>query len=424
MDRGQPLADVPASGTRVTAAPLRADARRARPPALGRGLLALLALAAALAGLVVALTGGGARRPQQGAVRFLGGSNQAFDAYTSGRDPAYGAFLRQHFSRMIVYSPYFDDKTSWYPRGWVYKDAYAIYRGSALAGEHPQWILKDGAGNPLFIPFACAQGSCPQYAGDISNPEFRSYWIASARATLAHGYHGLFIDDVNMAFRVSDGHGSPVAPIDRATGAPMTYRAWRAYMAQFMGQVRAALPHVEIAHNVYWLADSPARTADPYIAEEIRAADYVNLERGVNDSGITGGSGPSSLRNLFAYIDAVHGLGKGVVLDGNAVEAPGIEYSLASYLLISAGNDLVSAHGMTPLHWFAGFDVNLGAARGPRRPWQGVLRRDFSGGMSLVSEPGSGTHVLRLPAPMRTLDGRVVQTLTLGAASGVVLERA
>lgn len=378
---------------------------------------------AALLGVVTVLTVSPRRHPQQGAVRFLGGSNNAFDAYTSGQNPAYGAFLRQHFWRMVAYSPYFDDKTSWYPNAWVYKDAYAIYRGSPLAGEHPDWILRDSAGNPLFIPFACAGGTCPQYAADISNPVFRRYWIAGARATLARGYRGLFIDDVNMAFRVSDANGNPIAPVDRATGRPMSYDAWRSYMAGFMRDVRAALPGSEIVHNVNWLADTPARTGDPYIAQEIHAADYINLERGVNDSGLRGGDGPYSLQSFFAYVDAVHRLDRGVVLDGSATEATGIEYALASYLLISAGNDLVSAHGMTPVHWFRGFDVNLGAATGSRRSWNGVMRRDFTGGMSLVSEPESGTHFLRLPTPMRTLDGRVVSSLTLGPASGAVLER-
>src|SRR5207302_9510083 len=77
-----------------------------------------------------------------------------------------------------------------------------------------------------------------------------------------------------------------------------------------------------------------------------------------------GGSGPYSLQSFFAYIDAVRRLGRSVVLDGNAVQTRGIEYSLASYLLISGGNDLVSAHGMTRRHWFTGFDVNLCAAMG------------------------------------------------------------
>jgi hypothetical protein len=423
MDGHQPLADVRPPGAGARARHTGAGADSTSPRASRRGIVALAILAAAIAAVVAALTVSSPRGPDQGAVHFLGGSNEAFDAYTSGQDPSYGAFLRQHFWRMIVYSPYFDDKTSWYPRGWAYKDAYAIYRGSALASEHPEWILRDRAGNPLFIPFACAQGVCPQYAADISNPAFVRFWVAGAQAMLAHGYRGLFIDDVNMAFRVSDGHGNLTAPVDRATGQPMTYEAWRSYMARFTEQARGALPHVEIAHNVNWPADTPARTADRYIAGEIHAADYINIERGVNDAGLQGGTGSFSLRSLFAYIDSVHRLGRGVVLDGNAVEQPGIEYSLASYFLISDGNDLVSAHGMTPVHWFAGFDVNLGSAIGPRTTWKGVLRRDFSGGMSLLSEPESGTHLLRLPTAMRTLDGRVVSSLELSPASGAVLKR-
>jgi len=419
MDGQQPLAAAPAREQRRRAGAAPGEGRRARRPALTRALLGLALLAIALVAIVLALSGASTRRRDQGAVRFLGGSNPAFDAFTSGRDPAYGAFLRQHFSRLVVYSPYFDSRTRWYPRAWAYQDAYAIYRGSALAREHPQWILKDAAGNPLFIPFACAQGVCPQLAADISDPAFRSKWIAGARAALAHGYRGLFIDDVNLALRVGDGNGNPIAPIDRGTGRPMTDQAWRRYMAQFTAQIRAAFPHVEIAHNVEWLAGA----SDPYVRQELRAADYINLERGVNDPALTGGSGPYALRSLFAYVDAVHALGRGVVLDGDAGQQPGIEYELASYLLLSTGGDLVSAHGMTPLHWFAGFDVNLGEASGPLRTWQGVLRRDFTGGMSLVAEPESGAHVLHLPAPMRTLDGRVVRSVTLGPAQGAVLQR-
>jgi len=338
-------------------------------------------------------------------------------------DPSYGAFLRRHVWRMVVYSPYFDDKTRWYPNGWAYKDAYAIYRESALASQHPEWILRDQAGRPLFIPFACSRGGCPQYAADISNPAFRRQWIARARAIVAHGYHGLFIDDVNMALRVSDGEGRPVAPIDRGTGTPMRDEAWRRYMAQFMEQIRAAIPHVELVHNVIWLADSPIRKADPPIRREIRAADYINLERGVNDTGLTGGTGPSSLSSLLAYVDAVHGLGRSVALDGAATEAAGIEYSLAGYFLISGGNDLVSAHGLTPVHWWTGFDVNLGEADGPRYTWKGLLRRDFAHGMSLVAAPETVPHSVTLPTTMRTLDGRTVTSLKLAPASGAVLLR-
>jgi hypothetical protein len=384
---------------------------------------AALGAAVVLAVVLALLLAGGERRPDQGGVHFLAGSTPAFDRYTRSLDGGYGEFLRRHFSRLVAYSPYFDNKTAWYPRAWVYRDAYAIYPGSALAAEHPQWVLKDAAGRPLYIPFECAQGSCPQYAADIASPAYRRSWIGVVRAQLARGYRGLFVDDVNMEMRVSDGSGTLVAPIDDATGQPMTAEAWRRYMSAFMQEVRTALPGVEIAHNVEWLADTPQRAADPLIAAEIRAADYVNLERGVNDTGIRGGGGPYSLSSLLAYIDSVHALGRGVVLDGSASESAGIEYSLAAYLLISTGNDLVSAKGMTPDHWFSGFDLNLGQALGPRREWMGLLRRDFAGGIALVGAPESGSHSVLLPAPMRTLAGQTVSAVTLGPASGVVLLR-
>src|SRR5439155_20176850 len=113
---------------------------------------------------------------------------------------------------------------------------------------------------------------------------------------LSHGYRGVFIEVVNMEFRVGDGHEREVAPIDRATGQPMTYDAWRGYMARFMEEIRAALPHTEIAHNAIWFAAPPARAADPYVRRQIKSADYVALERGVNDAGLTGGGGDFSVK--------------------------------------------------------------------------------------------------------------------------------
>jgi Hypothetical glycosyl hydrolase family 15 len=401
-------------------------AARALLGATGRlgARVAALGAALVLAVVLALLFAGGTRHgPDQGAVRFLGGSTPAFDRFTRSLDRGYGEFLRRHFWRMVVYSPYFDGKTTWYPHAWAYRDAYAIYRASTLALEHPRWVLKDASGHALYIPFECAQGSCPQYAADIANAAYRRSWIQVARAKLARGYRGLFIDDVNMEMRVCDGSGTLTAPVDDATGQPMTAEAWRRYMSLFMQEVRAALPGVEIAHNVEWLANTPQRASDPLIAAEIRAANYVNLERGVNDAGIRGGSGPYSLSSLLAYIDAVHALGRGVVLDGSATENAGIEYSLAAYLLISTGNDLVSAKEMTPEHWFDGFDLNLGAALGPRRAWMGLLRRDFAAGTVLVAAPESASHSVLLPAPMRTLSGQSVSSVTLGPASGVVLLR-
>ncbi len=375
-----------------------------------------------LAGVLVSVLSSGTR-PQrvEGTVRFVGSADSSFDRYTVNKNASYGAFLRRHMWRMITYAPYFNDKTGWYPRAWLYQDAYAIYPGSPLFTQHPEWILHDAAGNRLYIPFACSEGACTQYAADISNPAFRSYWIAEARAQLAHGYRGLFIDDVNMELRVSDGQEKQTMPIDRATGKPMTYEAWREYMAQFMEQIRQAIPRTEIAHNAIWFAHSPTRTADPYIRREIAAANYINLERGVSDLGATGDASHPAFSDFLSYIDAVHALGAGVIIDSHETQRQPTEYALASYFLTIDSLDGFTAGGMTPTHWWTGFDVNLGDVSGPRKKWNGVMRRDFSAGVVLVNEPGASTHTISLPTAMRDLDGRRVTSVTLTPASGVVL---
>jgi Hypothetical glycosyl hydrolase family 15 len=374
-------------------------------------LLAALALLCALSGQASADTAG--------AVHFVRSANTAFGSFVSSPSAEEQAWLRAHMWRMITWSPYFDERNAWFPQSWMYQDAYAIYPESAIASQHPEWILRDAAGNKLFIPYSCSGGTCPQYAGDVSNPSFRRYWIEQVGSHLAHGYRGLFVDDVNMDELVSNGAEAQVTPV--GAGGAITPSAWRSYMADFMAEIRAAFPSAEITHNALWFANGSAGASDPSIRREIESANYVNLERGVNDSGITGGSGPSSLFAMLGYVDQVHGLGRNVVLDGSASDQQGMEYNLASYFLVSSGNDAVSAKGQTPANWWSGFDVNLGEASDARHGWSNVLRRDFSGGMVLVNPPGAPTQTIALASPMRDVSGNAVSSLTLPPASGVVL---
>ena len=264
--------------------------------------------------------------------------------------------------------------------------------------------------------------SCPQYAADISDPAYRHYWIENLKEEVSHGYRGVFIDDVNMNMQVGNGSEQHVAPIDPSTGEPMTEEAWRHYMAQFMAEVRAALPGTEIVHNAIWFADEHAGTSDPDIKSEISSANIINLERGANDSGLTGGQGPWSLNALLAYVDEVHALGRDVVMDGSASDPQGLEYNLAAYFLISDGADAVSGSGQTPQNWWAGWSTNLGEADGARYSWEGLLRRDFSGGVVLLNPPGEPTRTVTLPAAMQDEEGRSVSSVTLAGKSAVVLE--
>ncbi|HYM44597.1 MAG TPA: putative glycoside hydrolase [Solirubrobacteraceae bacterium] len=356
-----------------------------------------------------------------GAVHFVRFAEPSFDQYLENPSPSTQSWLNTHVWRMGVYAPYFDSKTAWYPNGWLYKDSYALYTDENIASQHPEWVLRDTSGNPLYIQWGCSNGTCPQYAANITNQAFRQWWINNAKAELSAGYRGLFIDDVNMEMRVSNGREEVVAPIDPSTGQPMTATAWRGYMAQFMQEIRSMLPGTELVHNAIWYSDGDAGTSDASIRSEISASNFVYLERGVNDSGLTGGDGRWSLNAMLSFIDQVHALGKGVVVDGKASDPAGLEYNLASYFLVSTGNDAVSGGGQTPNNWWAGYNTNLGEATGLRHSWNGLLRRDFTSGMVLVNPPNEPTRTVTLTTPMQNVNGGTMTSVTLPAASGAIL---
>ncbi len=84
-------------------------------------------------------------------------------------------------------------------------------------------------------------------AADFGNPAFRAWWIAKAQAAVAAGYRGLFIDDVFMERRTYFSGGTALRnPKDPRTGTTMTEANWQKYLADFMVEVRAALPSAEI----------------------------------------------------------------------------------------------------------------------------------------------------------------------------------
>src|SRR5207249_11009713 len=182
----------------------------------------------------------------------------------------------------------------------AYKDLYGVSPSSALVAAHPEWILRDAQGNALYIPYACANGTCPQYAVDLGNPAFRRQWLDEATAILSHGYKGLFLDVVNMLLsRVINGSGTAVTPVDPRTRSLMTEADWRRYLAEFTEQIRSTFPQIELVHNVIWWAP----LTDPYVQRELRSANFISLERGVNDAGLVGGGGTYGIESFFALCD-------------------------------------------------------------------------------------------------------------------------
>ena len=232
-------------------------------------------------------------------------------------------------------------------------------------------------------------------------PRLPPWWIDQSRARLAMGYAGIYIDDVNLYRKVSNGLGQMVDPIDPRTGAVLTEPTWQRYLGDHMQGVRAAFPTTEIVHNAIWYAGDT--TADQLRVH--RAASLINVERGVNDAGVTGGTGKWSLQGLLAFADHRQAEGHGVVFDAASTTAAGRLYGLAAYFLVSSGRDaLGNNQGGTPTDWWTGYDVDLGSPLAGRYLWNGLIRRDFEGGFALVNEPGAVTRTVALPAGASDLD--------------------
>lgn len=353
-----------------------------------------------------------------GAVYIFKAATSSFDQYTSSPTPDEQQWMRDHYARMLTYYPYFDSRLSWFPNAWVYQDLYAIYRGSTLATDHPEWILRDAGGNALYIPYACAGGTCPQYAADVGDAAFRSWWIGEAKTRMAFGYKGIFVDDVNLRMQVSDGSGHAVAPWDDRLGRTMTVADWRRYMAEFTELIRAALPAAEIVHNQVWFF---APLTDPYVQRAIAAADVIEIERGFNDTGIRGGDGTWGFGTLMTYIDTLHFIGRGVVYGISA--SWGQEYGLAMYFLLQGPRDAIANDAVSrPDTWWSANDTDLGTPLNTRYRWNGVWRRDFTRGLVLANAPEEPTRTLTLPRTYRGVDGGLYSGVTLSAADGVVLK--
>jgi len=344
-----------------------------------------------------------------GTVGFIVDAKSDFDKWTAAPSPSQVQVMRENYTRMVAYSPYFDGRLAWYPNAWVYQDSMAIIPEWPVYREHPEWVLRDDAGRELYVDFACRDGRCPQLAADIGNPAYRAWWINKARDLIKQaGYRGIWVDDVNLEWRISNGNGVRTIPADPRTGHKMQLSDWRRYFAEFMEELRAALPNVEIAHNSIWYAKH-----DEFVARQIKASDFINIERGASDPGITDGDGPFGFAAFVSFVDRVHAMGRSVIIDDD--DDRGVQqrdYDLAFYLLTKSGRDLLSADGdrarMNPDAFWPGYRLNLGKARGAYYRSGKSLRRDFECGHVVVNPPprATGTIVNRdcdQPSPPRII---------------------
>ena len=344
-------------------------------------------------------------------------AKSGFDEYTASPSVGDQRWMREHYEFMTVWSPYFDSRLSWFPNAVEYSNVMAL-----KDLDHPDWVLRDSSGDPLYVDFGCSGGSCPQYAADIGNQDFRDWFISGLTTLAAKGYAGFYLDDVNMSWRISDG-SQRVQPIDPRTGKTMTIEAWRRYMADFVEQIEREAPGM-IIHNPLWTADSP-HFDDPEVARQLAAADWVQIEHGFNDEGLRGGTGRYAARNLFAYVDWVHSLGTKVMwLEEDGGSPAKHESNLAAYLLTYAPGDVISTEdweAIAPDTIWKGYLIELGAPLGPRTESDGVFRREFQHGTVLVNEPDNNTKTIQIPGIH--IDGTNSTQVTIPEGTGIIIQK-
>ena len=352
----------------------------------------------------------------EGRVAFFASQGPDTDAHFVAADSAGPGpqrdFLTSRYARSLTYDfAAARDWVAWYPNAWLYKDAYGL-QASDLDGPMGRFVLRDPGGRPMHLDYACGgDGTCPQYALDITSAGYRAAWIAELRdRQLQPGHRGIFVDDVNFDRLVCGDAGATcsaaVIPVG-ADGRPVTTGRWQAAMARFMREIREAFPGEEIVHNQRYSQAGGLSGGVPrseHVRAAIEHADLIEVEGSYNDSGLLPGRGRFGWETLRSWIGYIHSRGKGVVHDQGA---PKPEYALATYLMDSTGRDLIGhAYRRVPGDWWReGWELDLGSARGPAFADQGVVRRDFERGTVLVRRPGSPSGPVALDGRYELLDG-------------------
>lgn len=295
------------------------------------------------------------------------------------------------------------------PSTWTKQHAYALE--AAEVADHPEWQLKDGS-TPLYVG--------ARAAADFGNADFRTWWIAKAqRALAASSARTLLIDDVFMERRANAlGSTATRIPTDPRTGAAMTEANWQKYMADFVVAVRAALPGVEIVHDVLWYKGDAGN-----VLRGLQAADAASVDGGFNGT-LTYGTSTYGFQTLAGWIERQQARGAGVILDGvSSAPAPRI-YNLASYLLTADGRSSIANEVDSPpdLYWPGYGTIDLGAPLGPRyQVATGTWRRNFRRGVVLVNEPSRGWRQFTLPAGYQDFTGTPRTTVSLTSGQAEVL---
>ena len=327
-----------------------------------------VAAAALLAVTLAAASAGPASAAGEGEVNFQLGAGSWFDSYISGATSAQKTWMNDHYWRMRGFAPFFDQALPWAPEAHFYQDLYAIYRGDPRDEQLLQRAPRLGPARrqrqQALHPVRLRRHQLQPVRGRHRQP--RVARVLDRLGARAHGRRattGIFVDDVNLEMKVSNGAGNFVRPMDPRTGQPMTDAELAPLHGRVHREIRAAFPDKEIVHNSA-LVDGPQRSLRPAPDRRRRHdRDGARLQRRRHRRR----HGQWSFRPTCPTSTGSTRGRSGHRSSPTASTATSATFEIASYFLVSNGDDsIVPDFQADPDQLVGGWDTDLGDAL--RRP--------------------------------------------------------
>jgi hypothetical protein len=280
-------------------------------------------------------------------------------------------------------------------------------------GEHASWFMRDAAGNDVRLQ---PDGTWrTEYAPDPADLNVRLEVAAQVRQYHRLGYDGVVLDDV---LPYVPGTATLMThPLNEATGRAYTDAEWLVAMMGLLDEVRRiAGPDVYVAIAGGTAADyvGPGATGLLDLADAVVLRSFADATAW--DAGV-------------ALVSSLGARGKNVI--AVADEAVGARFAYTSFLLampVEGGASFgaaplerrpPSAYPAQPSYE----QIDLGRPAGGAYVSSGVWLRQFERGLVAVN-PDQVAHEVALPARLRTIDGSIVDRLTVAGRDAVILPSA
>ena len=143
--------------------------------------------------------------------------------------------------------------------------------------------------------------------------------------------------------KVSDGNGAIISD-------SLITSKWAEKMVQFVEKIRGVIHSQFIVHNSIWFSTAPQDLID----RQIRAANFINIERGFGDSNLN----PLTFEQLCKYIDHVHSLDRNIIQMEYIKD--NLQFKIACFLLNYKPGDLFCCLNLFPDQWDPAVDIDYG----------------------------------------------------------------